>query len=152
MRNLPYHCARAPHLLTFRAELTEHPDGGTVQEIFQLVGEDGFTRLVAAFYRQVPGDDILGPMYPPDDMEGAEERLRDFLIGRFGGPQRYIERRGHPRLRARHFPFAIDSAARGRWLQLMDNALNEVQLAPEADAVLREFFEAVATMMINREG
>jgi hemoglobin len=73
-------------------------------EIYVAVGEDGFHRLIAAFYRQVPSDDILGPMYPAADIAGAEQRLRDFLIGRFGGPQRYIEDRGHPRLRMRHMP------------------------------------------------
>ena len=74
---------------------------------------------IAAFYRQVPGDPILGPMYPAHDLAGAETRLRDFLVGRFGGPQRYIEQRGHPRLRLRHAPFPIDPAARDRWLELM---------------------------------
>lgn len=119
--------------------------------IYDVIGEDGFTRLIAAFYRQVPADDILGPMYPADDLAGAEQRLRDFLIGRFGGPQRYIQQRGHPRLRARHFPFAIDAAARARWLELMDRALGEAALPPEVEGVLRDFFEAVATMMVNRE-
>ena len=119
--------------------------------IYDVIGEDGFTRLIAAFYRQVPEDDILGPMYPADDLAGAEQRLRDFLIGRFGGPQRYIQQRGHPRLRARHFPFAIDAAARTRWLELMDRALAEAALPPEVDRVLRDFFEAVATMMVNRD-
>lgn len=118
--------------------------------IYEAIGEDGFTRLVAAFYRRVPGDDILGPMYPADDMAGAEQRLRDFLIGRFGGPQRYIEQRGHPRLRARHFPFAIDDAASARWLQLMGEALDEAALPAEADQALRQFFGAVAGMLINR--
>jgi hemoglobin len=119
-------------------------------EIFDIIGEAGFERLVAAFYRQVPDDDILGPMYPPEDMVGAEERLRDFLIGRFGGPQRYMERRGHPRLRMRHMPFLIDMAARDRWVELMERALEEAELPPEATAPLREFFDAVATMLINR--
>lgn len=119
-------------------------------EVYDAIGEAGFERLVAAFYRQVPDDDILGPMYPPDDLAGAEQRLRDFLVGRFGGPQRYIEQRGHPRLRARHMPFAIDAAAATRWLELMDNALREASLPPAADAVLRDFFQAVATMMRNR--
>lgn len=118
-------------------------------EIYAAIGEDGFTRLVAAFYRQVPGDDILGPMYPPHDMTGAEERLRDFLVGRFGGPMRYIEQRGHPRLRMRHAPFVIDPAARDRWVQLMGRALDEAQLPREVDLLLRPFFEGVATMMIN---
>jgi hemoglobin len=119
-------------------------------EIYATIGEEGFERLIAAFYRQVPDDDILGPMYPHDDLAGAEERLRDFLVGRFGGPQRYMERRGHPRLRVRHMPFAIDERASSRWLQLMDRALVETALPPAVDAALREFFAAVAAMMINR--
>jgi len=119
-------------------------------EVFDAIGEEGFERLVAAFYRQIPEDDVLGPMYPPEDMEGAEQRLRDFLVGRFGGPGRYIEQRGHPRLRARHMPFAVDRLARDRWITLMTRALDETALPPEADAVLRQFFDAVATMMMNR--
>jgi hemoglobin len=119
-------------------------------DLYPLIGEDGFRRLIAAFYRQVPGDDILGPMYPPDDLAGAERRLRDFLVGRFGGPPRYIEERGHPRLRMRHLPFAITGQARQRWLQLMGRALDEAALPPEAEAMLKAFFENVATMMVNR--
>lgn len=119
--------------------------------VFALIGEEGFRRLVSAFYRQVPEDDILGPMYPRHDMEGAEARLRDFLIFRFGGPPRYIEDRGHPRLRMRHAPFVIDQRARDRWIQLMENALQEVQLPAAAEALLRPFFAHVATFMINRQ-
>jgi hemoglobin len=121
-------------------------------DIYAAIGDEGFHRLIAAFYRQVPGDDILGPMYPAADLTGAEERLRDFLIGRFGGPQRYIEQRGHPRLRLRHAPFPIDSAARDRWLTLMSNALDEAQLPGEVDATLREFFLGVSEMLVNRPG
>jgi len=119
-------------------------------EIYVAVGEDGFHRLIAAFYRQVPSDAILGPMYPAADLAGAEQRLREFLIGRFGGPQRYIEQRGHPRLRMRHMPFAVSRAARERWLQLMMKALDEVKLPDEADGLLREFFHSVSAMLINQ--
>ena len=122
------------------------------QNIYAVIGEEGFTRLIAAFYRQVPGDDILAIMYPPQDLAGAEQRLRDFLIGRFGGPQRYIEQRGHPRLRMRHMPFAVNTAARERWLQLMTNALDEVKLPVEVDVFLRDFFEGVSAMLVNRPG
>ena len=115
--------------------------------VFAEIGEDGFTRLVAAFYRQIPTDDILGPMYPPDDLSGAEQRLRDFLIGRFGGPSRYIEQRGHPRLRMRHAPFRIDDRGRLRWLQLMDRAFQDAQLPPASEAKLRAFFQSVASML-----
>ena len=121
-------------------------------EVYDAIGEDGFHRLVAAFYRQVPGDDVLGPMYPPGELEAAEARLRDFLVGRFGGPSRYIEQRGHPRLRMRHMPFAIDARARSRWMQLMARALDDAALPRDADQVLRAFFESVSEMMINRPG
>ena len=121
-------------------------------DIFAAIGEDGFRRLIAAFYRQVPGDEVLGPMYPTHDLAGAEQRLCDFLIGRFGGPQRYIEQRGHPRLRMRHMPFAVNPAAGARWLQLMANALDEARLPAEVDAYLREFFDGVSAMLVNRPG
>jgi hemoglobin len=120
------------------------------KDVYKAIGEEGFQRLVSAFYRQVPADNILGPMYPKDDMEGAETRLRDFLIFRFGGPQRYIEERGHPRLRMRHAPFAVGQAARDRWVQLMDKALLETGLPAEAEAALRRFFDTTATFMMNR--
>jgi hemoglobin len=118
--------------------------------VYDIIGEEGFQRLVAAFYRRVPGDDILGPMYPKQDFAGAEERLREFLIGRFGGPMRYVERRGHPRLRMRHARFKIDQAGRDRWIELMEAALLEVKLPPEAERPLRQFFHDSATFMINQ--
>lgn len=118
--------------------------------VYSLIGDDGFRRLVAAFYRRVPADDLLGPMYPRDDLAGAEERLRDFLVFRFGGPQRYIERRGHPRLRMRHAPFAINQAARDRWISLMEQALAEADLPAGAVGPLRKFFHDAATFMMNR--
>ena len=119
-------------------------------EIFTIIGEEGFARLVGAFYRQVPQDDILGKMYPAHDLTAAEQRLRDFLIYRFGGPQRYIEQRGHPRLRARHFPFRIDQVARDRWMQLMNNAFAEAALPTDVEQFLRAFFEQMSTFMINQ--
>jgi hemoglobin len=121
-------------------------------DVFPLVGEDGFTRLVSAFYRQVPHDDILGAMYPSHDIAGAEQRLRDFLIYRFGGPEKYIVERGHPRLRARHIPFRINQAARDRWMQLMNRAFAEAALPVEAEQMIRSFFEQMATFMINQPG
>ena len=122
-----------------------------IEEIYGRIGEEGFERLVHAFYARVPGDDILGPMYPKHDLAGAELRLRDFLIGRCGGPPRYVEQRGHPRLRMRHAPFDINQAARDRWMQLMDQALDTARLPADVRPLLREFLDGVATFMINRE-
>jgi hemoglobin len=118
-------------------------------QLVSVVGEEGIARLTAAFYRQVYEDDILGPMYPERDRAGAERRLRDFLIYRFGGSPRYVEERGHPRLRGRHFPFRIDQAARDRWMTLMGRALDEVAFPDEAARCLREFLEQTSTFMIN---
>jgi len=118
-------------------------------EVYSQIAEDGFARLTHAFYAQVPDDDVLAPMYQGRDLEAAEARLRDFLVGRFGGPERYIERRGHPRLRMRHAPFPIDPRARDRWVQLMTRALDETALPAESDAVLRGFFAQTATFLMN---
>jgi hemoglobin len=120
--------------------------------VMDALGENGFNRLVAAFYRRVREDDLIGPMYPPDDWEGAEKRLADFLIFRFGGSARYVEERGHPRLRMRHVSFAIGEAERDRWLELMSGAMDEVALAGAARANLGAFFDQVADFMRNREG
>jgi hemoglobin len=121
-------------------------------DLFAALGEEKFTRLVGAFYAQVPGDDVLGPMYPPHDLAGAEQRLREFLIYRCGGPPRYLQARGHPRLRMRHAPFSIDQRARDRWLQLMNAAMDEVGLAGDTRARLHAFLADVATFLINRAG
>ena len=120
-------------------------------EVYKAIGEDGFRRLIAAFYRRVPQDDILGPMYAREDLAGAEERLRDFLIFRFGGPPRYLDLRGHPRLRMRHVRFAIGEAARNRWMELMNQALGEAELPADAVEVLRPFLEGTATFLINQQ-
>jgi hemoglobin len=119
-------------------------------EVYSAIGEEGFTQLIGSFYRQVATDDILGPLYPQDDLSGAEERLRNFLIFRFGGPPRYLEQRGHPRLRMRHAPFPVNQAARDRWMQLMEKALETVPMPDEAQRLLREYFESTATAMMNR--
>ncbi|MEM7625596.1 MAG: globin [Planctomycetota bacterium] len=126
------------------------PDPDPFGHLFAVVGEDGFARLTAAFYRRVRGDDLLGPMYPADDWDGAEQRLRDFLVQRFGGPDRYSQQRGHPRLRMRHAPFAVTPAARDRWVLLMGEALAEADLPEPAGSILTQFFDQVATFMINR--
>ncbi len=121
------------------------------EQLYHLLGDDGLTRLIAAFYEQVPKDDILTPMYPENDLEGAESRLRDFLIFRFGGPTHYIEQRGHPRLRMRHAPFPIDQSARDRWLSLMDHAIHQTVPSTAVAEALRAFFRDVATFLINRQ-
>ena len=108
--------------------------------------------MVAAFYRRVREDEVIGPLYPQEDWAGAEKRLADFLIYRFGGSPAYIDERGHPRLRMRHMPFAIGVAERDRWLELMAAAMAEVAIPQPQAETLRAFFAQVADFMRNREG
>ena len=106
------------------------PDPDPFGQLYDRLGEPTFRRLVAAFYRRVRVDDLIGPMYPPEEWDAAEQRLAGFLIQRFGGPPTYSQQRGHPRLRMRHAPFAITPAAAERWLELMAAALDEAQVPP----------------------
>lgn len=117
--------------------------------IMEKVGRQGIERMVAAFYRKVPTDDILGPMYPKDDMKGGEERLFDFLMFRLAGDDTYTKKRGHPRLRGRHMPFKIGVRERDRWMNLMDEAMVEAELPEDAAAALHAFFAQVADFMRN---
>ncbi len=115
-------------------------------------GEETFRHIVHEFYQQVRHDDILGPMYPQDDLAGAEDRLRWFLAQYWGGPEEFNLRRGHPRLRMRHHQFTIDEAARDRWLELMGNAINTVDretLPDEHRAAMWDHMERVAHMLVN---
>lgn len=118
--------------------------------VFEQLGEEGMAALVAAFYRQVKGDDLIGPMYPSDDWEGSEQRLRDFLVFRFGGPERYIEQRGHPRLRMRHAPFRVGKAERDRWIEFMQAAMDETEVPSPSREVLTAFFAQTADFMRNQ--
>lgn len=136
-------------MATSDTESSTDPEAA-LRRAFSLVGDEGITRLVAAFYGRVPGDPILGPMYPQQDFAGAERRLRDFLRFRFGDRPDYLEHRGHPRLRMRHAPFVVDSAARDRWVALMDAAFDEVDFPAEATEPMRSFLHATATFLINR--
>jgi hemoglobin len=84
-----------------------------------------------------------------ETLEDGEVRLREFLIGRFGGPQRYVTTRGHPRLRIRHAPFAVTAAGAERWIGMMEKAMGEAGVGEEVARVLRPYFVATAKQMVN---
>ena len=120
--------------------------------IYDLLGEETLAAIVAAFYRRVPGDDVLGPMYPEHDLEGAEHRLRTFLVYRFGGPQIYLKERGHPRLRMRHVPFAIGRKERDAWVTHMTAAVESAEdLDPAIATRLLDYFTMAADHLINAD-
>jgi hemoglobin len=125
--------------------------GEKALNVFEAVGgADAFRRLVERFYSGVAADLLLRPIYPEEDLAGATERLTLFLIQYWGGPQTYSERRGHPRLRLRHRPFAIGQAERDAWLGHMTAAVDSLSLAPPLQKALLDYFEAASTGMINQ--
>lgn len=119
-------------------------------EIYRVVGEEGFEKLTASFYKRVKEDDLIGPMYPSNDWEGSEERLREFLLFRFGADQSYLEKRGHPRLRGRHMPFRIGVVERDRWIELMGAAAEETIPDDEIRGSIMAFFKQVADFIRNQ--
>ncbi|GDY06994.1 hemin receptor [Planctomycetia bacterium] len=125
------------------------PDEAEISSVCSTIGESAIGRVVAEFYRRVPSDDVLGPMYPPDDLAEAESRLREFLVYRFGGSDQYLQQRGHPRLRIRHAPFSLTQQARDRWVTLMDQSLSGAALPPAVETIMRDFLHQTATFLIN---
>jgi hemoglobin len=113
-------------------------------------GEPTFTALVSRFYAGVADDPILRPMYPEEDLAGAEERLRLFLMQYWGGPKTYSERRGHPRLRMRHVPYAIGERERDAWLAQMKTALDSLDLPAEHAERFWNYLEMAAFSLQNR--
>jgi hemoglobin len=109
-----------------------------------------FERLVGRFYASLDTDPILRPLYPDADLGPAQRRLTLFLAQYWGGPRTYDDERGHPRLRMRHAPFAIDVAARDRWLSLMRAALAAEDPPTEVAVELDAYLEMAADAMRNR--
>ena len=120
------------------------------QTVYELIGgEEPLRLLVDSFYDKVNTDPILRPMYPPD-LEESKRRLYLFLVQFFGGPSRYSDERGHPRLRMRHFPFAINRQARDHWLKHMWGAIDETNIDEPARSMMRDYFERSSAFLINR--
>ena len=119
--------------------------------LYQRVGgDDYFFALVDRFYRGVESDPVLRPIYP-EDLGPGQFNLAEFLIQYWGGPDRYNQRRGHPRLRMRH-PFRIGQPERAAWLHHMTEAVNESGVSPEDAAELIAYFDMAANMLVNHQG
>ena len=123
--------------------------------LYELVGgEVGLRTLVNRFYdlmEAAPEAAKLRALHPKN-LRQSREKLFMFLSGWTGGPQLYIEKYGHPRLRMRHMPFAIRTAERDQWLWCMSRALDESQSDPRVAEYLKSRFTEIADFMRNQEG
>ena len=120
----------------------------------RLGGEPGVRALVDRFYDLME----LEPAYAgiralhPSDMAGSRDKLHWFLCGWLGGPNLYIERFGHPRLRARHLPYAIGLAERDQWMACMMQAMQDEGVDNTLAQRLTEAFFGTADWMRNKGG
>ena len=115
----------------------------------QVGGHETFRRLVQRFYAGVAGDPELRALYPPNDLGPAEVHFRMFLEQYWGGPSTYSQDRGHPRLRMRHAPFKVTISQRDRWLKHIMAAVDSLDLTPENDLILRDYFDRAAQSLVN---
>ena len=131
-------------------------DGGvaeTPQSFYDAVGGAAtFRAIVSRFYELVSTDEVLRPLYPDDDLDGAEDRLLMFLEQYCGGPRTYSDQRGHPRLRMRHAPYRIGFIERDAWLRCMHTAIasiDSVTLDDDHRRELVDYLEMAAQAMVN---
>ena len=120
----------------------------------QLGGEPAVRALVDRFYDLMdlePAAAGIRRLHPPS-LDGSRDKLFWFLCGWLGGPNHYIERFGHPRLRARHLPFAIGIRERDQWLACMGQAMAELGVEPGLADRLAESFFGTADWMRNQGG
>ena len=119
-----------------------------------LDGEAGVRRLVDRFYDLMD----LEPAYAalralhPTPLDGSRDKLFWFLCGWLGGPNHYIERFGHPMLRARHLPYAIGNLERDQWMACMGQAMREVDVPADLVPGLTQALQGTADWMRNRAG
>ena len=120
---------------------------------YELIGgEAGVRRLVDRFYDlmdSAPEAANVRALHAKS-LKASREKLFMFMTGWTGGPPVYVEKHGHPRLRMRHFPFAIGTRERDEWLWCMDKALDEHPMPDEVRRHLRERIHALADHMRNR--
>jgi hemoglobin len=118
----------------------------------RLGGEAGIRRLVDAFYGRMGGNSAyagIRALHPPQ-LEGSADKLFWFLCGWSGGPQHFQNRFGHPRLRARHLPFAIGGDERDQWLACMREALDACGLDESTRGALWPPLAGLADWMRNQ--
>ena len=119
--------------------------------VYEQLGEDGVRRLVERFYDlldALPEARRIRALHAPDLAE-AREKLSLFLVGWTGGPPLYVQRYGHPRLRARHLPFPIGDVERDQWMRCMAQALEETVADGALVSGLKVAFRQVADHMRN---
>lgn len=117
--------------------------------LYEIIGDDRLQELINSFYAKVFESPVIGSLFNPINQESIKDKQYRFLTQFLGGPPRYIEKYGHPRMRMRHSPHKITLEAKDEWLKLMKASINELDLTPELKEALYNCFPMVAQHMVN---
>ncbi|MBU2883238.1 group II truncated hemoglobin [Psychrosphaera sp. B3R10] len=120
---------------------------------YDVIGNDGVKKLANTFYDIMETDLRAKELYDmhPKPLDAIREKFYEFLVGWTGGPNIFMEKYGHPRLRARHLPFLIDQNLRDQWIYCMNTALELEVTQPQVKAHLKDAFAQMATHIINQD-
>ena len=129
---------------------SDHPWGDADTPYLQLGGENPLKKLVESFYDIVEEESPVLRLMLPADTSNSRLKLFEFLSGWMGGPQLYLEKRGHPRLRMRHFPFTIGDDEASEWIRCMEKAMDRNHISGEIRGFLVEKLTESALHLRNK--
>lgn len=118
--------------------------------LYELIGDNRLQELINSFYAKVFESPVIGPLFNQIDAETIKDKQFRFLSQFLGGPQRFSEKYGHPRMRMRHMPHAITMDAKDEWLKLMKASIEELEMEAELKEALYNCFPKIAQHMVNR--
>lgn len=117
--------------------------------LYELIGDTRLKLILDNFYNRVFSSEIIGPLFNMTDIEIIKDKQFCFLSQFLGGPPRYNEKYGNPKMRMRHLPHKITNEAKNEWLKLMKLAIDESSLTDELKTALNNCFPQVAQHMVN---
>lgn len=120
-----------------------------METLYNRIGSDQLKKLVETFYEFIVNDSTISHLFD-SDINLVKEKQFMFLSQFLGGPQLYSEKYGHPKMRARHLPHAIDESAKEEWLRCMKKAIDTLELDNDLGEALYNCFPQVAQHMVNR--
>ena len=119
--------------------------------LYEQIGDNQLHTLLNSFYAKVFSSPVIGSLFNQTEMDSIKDKQFRFLSQFLGGPQRYTEKFGHPKMRQRHAPHAITDIAKEEWLKLMKLSIEELDMEEDLKVALYNCFPRVAAHMVNRE-